>query len=173
MQQIRELEGRLSSLRPKTSKFSFAKSKTSALAIKSDKAIVACSSSISAGKVSDGTMKVSGGDGIRFENRSGERLTLAEDFTSSTVILTNLAGCIIDLRPAFNRTGEEKGKGKEKEITAVHAQNLDKCILYAPIDGSILLHSITSCILIISSHQVRLLILLYGRPIHSSSSRDS
>jgi hypothetical protein len=63
--------------------------------------------------------------------------------------LTNLQHCIIDLRP---HSPNLPGK-----ITSLHANNLERCILLVPVEGSILLHSITECLLIISSHQVSFL----------------
>jgi len=110
------------------------------------------------------------GDAIRFENLTGRRLRLEKtSSTSSTVILSDLEGCIIDLRPlhpwaldhGIHHDDKMLEKGKGKEITSVHAQNLKRCILLAPIDGSILLHKVQSCILVISSHQV-------SRPSYSS-----
>jgi hypothetical protein len=106
---------------------------------------------------------------IRFENTSMERISLpssssrasSNSITTSsldssrsattiatTVILTNLQNCIIDLRP---QSPNLLGK-----ITSLHANNLERCILFVPVEGSILLHSITECLLVISSHQVSL-----------------
>jgi hypothetical protein len=149
------LENKLSSLRPKTSKFSFAKSKPKSTTTSTSQPIKHEStvSQPPAGPSSSTNIKKDiPGNVIRFENlkQSVIRLDPSHTDISSTVILKNLDKCIIDLRPPSSN----KNIHSRARITSLHGEGLTYCTLIAPVDGSILLHSLTSCILIISCHQV-------------------
>jgi len=160
-QQIRELENKLSSLRPKTSKFSFAKSKSTPKPfqpIKHDDLSSQPSAGPSIPKETE-TKDISS-DVVRFENLRKSVIRLdslnpnssSNLNTSSTVILKNLEMCIIDLRPSSS--SEKTNSGARTKITSLHGEGLRYCTLIVPVDGSVLLHSLTSCILVLSCHQV-------------------
>jgi hypothetical protein len=164
------LETRISSLRPKTSKFSFTKSKSTpspSQPIKHDESQSQHDTGPS--KHTETVTKDPSGDVIRFENlkqsviRLDPHTSTPNSNMSSTVILKNLEMCIIDLRPSSSSassssspsafSSKEKNNSKAR-VTSLHGEGLRYCTLILPVDGSVLLHSLTSCILLMSCHQV-------------------
>lgn len=151
----------MSSLRPKTSKFSFAKSKSTpkpSQPIQHDDFPSQPSAGPSIPKETE-TKDITS-DVIRFENLRKSVIRLdplnpnssSNLNTSSTVILRNLEMCIIDLRPSSS--SEQNVSRAKTRITSLHGEGLRYCTVIVPVDGSVLLHSLTSCILVLSCHQV-------------------
>jgi hypothetical protein len=162
------LENKLSSLRPKTSKFSFTKSKSTPTPLPPIDRDGASSHTPAVSKSTEIETKDLSGDVIRFENlkqsviRLDPHTSTSKSNISSTVIIKNLEMCIIDLRPSSSSSSsssspssaEENNSKARARITSLHGEGLRYCTLIVPVDGSVLLHSLTSCILLISCHQV-------------------
>ncbi|WVN89855.1 uncharacterized protein L203_105085 [Cryptococcus depauperatus CBS 7841] len=71
---------------------------------------------------------------------------------SYTLSLFALSRCVIDLRPRSFSSNTETGG----ILTALHAQNLDQCIVIAPVlPSSAMLSGLTHCLIIVGCQQFR------------------
>jgi len=156
-QQIRELESKLAAARPK-SKFAFSKPKPKQSdSVTTRQASAPSSASHNAQArhedVALSTATTAPTSAIKFENRKDERLTLEPSLNgSSSLILTNLEGCILDLRlPKLSSSLTTSNS----RLTSIHAQGLKRCLVLADVEGSIMLFGAKSSVLVVSAHQVR------------------
>jgi hypothetical protein len=155
-QQIRELESTLAAARPK-SKFAFSKPKpkqSDAVTAHQASAPSSASHNIQAygEDVILSTATTAPTSAIKFENRKDEHLTLEPSLNgSSSLILTNLEGCILDFRlPKLSASPTTSNS----RLTSIHAQGLKRCLVLADVEGSIMLLGVESSVLVVSAHQV-------------------
>ena len=102
-----------------------------------------------------------------FSSRSNEYLTTAAplNYTEpSDVSIYNLDNCVVDFLG--------KTKNETPKISALHGRNLTNCVLYLPlIEGSVLLHDLKHCTVVLGCHQVcwfRVLLILSFNNFRSS-----
>lgn len=155
-QHIRELESKLAAARPK-SKFAFSKPKPKQSdSVTAHQASAPSSASHnSQARAEDAAQSIATTAptaAIKFENRRDEQLTLEPSLNgSSSLILTNLEGCILDFRlpkPSASPTTSTS------RLTSIHAQGLKRCLVLADVEGSMMLFGVESSVLVVSAHQV-------------------
>ncbi|KAJ7075112.1 tubulin binding cofactor C-domain-containing protein [Mycena belliarum] len=74
---------------------------------------------------------------------------------ASDLTISDLNSCIVNLLPAID--GKPLAEGGALEISALHIRNLTDTILLLPvIRGSVLLHDLRRCILVVGCHQFRM-----------------
>lgn len=83
-------------------------------------------------------------------SRSSVRLTWADVPSSQSgqhdLTIADLDHCILDLLPR---------DGSEERLTALHIRDVRDCVLLLPqVAGSVLMHSLERCILVVGCHQV-------------------
>ena len=85
-----------------------------------------------------------------FHSRSNEYLTTAapRNYTDpSDVSIYDLDNCVVDF------LGDTKNK--TPKISALHGRNITNSVLYLPlIEGSVLLHGLKRCVIVLGCHQV-------------------
>lgn len=88
--------------------------------------------------------------------------------TARDLAISDLDGCVVDLLPREPALG-----GKVMEFGALHIRNIRNSVLLLPrISGSALLHDMERCVVVVGSHQVRLL-KQKASPTHANASRSS
>lgn len=72
--------------------------------------------------------------------------------SQSDLTISELVGCVVDLLPST-----DAGDTAQLDISALHIQKLADTVLLLPtIKGSVLLHDLTRCVIVVGCHQVSL-----------------
>ncbi|KII91822.1 hypothetical protein PLICRDRAFT_38679 [Plicaturopsis crispa FD-325 SS-3] len=72
--------------------------------------------------------------------------------SQSDLTISELVGCVVDLLPST-----DAGDTAQLDISALHIQKLADTVLLLPtIKGSVLLHDLTRCVIVVGCHQFRM-----------------
>ena len=81
-----------------------------------------------------------------FSHRYLTVLDVRSPNTSAEVSISDLDNCIVNLLP---------GDDDQTEITALHLQRISRSVILLPqISGSIILHDLSECVIVVGCHQV-------------------
>lgn len=81
-----------------------------------------------------------------FSNRYLTILDVRSPNTSADVSISDLDNCIVNLLP---------GDEDHTKITALHVQRVSRSVVLLPqISGSIILHDLSECVIVVGCHQV-------------------
>ncbi|KAL0946093.1 hypothetical protein HGRIS_012359 [Hohenbuehelia grisea] len=79
----------------------------------------------------------------------------SESSADRDVAISDLSNCVVDLTVATQATSSSATE--HPNVKAIHVKNLKNCVLLLPdIDGSILLHDLVRCTIVIGCHQFRM-----------------
>ncbi|KAI9637031.1 putative tubulin folding cofactor C [Dioszegia hungarica] len=178
LQQLKELESKLSQLRSKDkpkSRFAFSAGKSKAAPVKAEGEAPTPGSSASAPSAptpKQSTLPVSANAATAagpvhvISNLSSQLVRAPSDVEGGyTITLESLSSCIIDLRPppqTSGTSGRNATPPSTAQATSIHAKSLRRCVLLVPVmEGSAIMEGLEDCLVILGAQQFR---------IHSSRS---
>ncbi|WVQ70733.1 hypothetical protein IAR50_000255 [Cryptococcus sp. DSM 104548] len=163
--ELNELDTRLSALRTKDrpkSRFAFSKSKKPPPAKTAPPIPVDVSSPSDTREDTSVTPESSASNTYTMEGQSHAlvRPELASGTGTYTLSLSSFSNCLIDLRPhlaSSSPSSTTPGGSSLPVLTTLHAKNLTKCVLLAPVlPGSAMLSDLNKCLVVVGAQQFRM-----------------
>jgi tubulin-specific chaperone C len=79
---------------------------------------------------------------------------LAECLLPASLAISDLDGCIVNLLPSSSKV-DRRTATNSPSLSAIHIRNVTNTMLLLPVvKGSVLLHDISSCVIVVGCHQV-------------------